>query len=214
MTRVRDRLVDGPASLAAHFRAQRWELFSKLFPDLSGLKILDLGGTAETWRRAQDRPAHVTLVNLEPSDSQGEDWLEYVYGDACEPDTIGSARYDLVFSNSLLEHVGGYARRRALADVILNTAPRHWVQTPYRYFPVEPHWICPGMQFLPLAARITVARRWPLVHTRPASADEAAVAVLWTELIGAREMRLLFPGSTVTFERLGGFPKSLISYRL
>ncbi len=37
-----------------------------------------------------------------------------------------------------------------------------WVQTPYRYFPIEPHWIFPGFQFLPLSARTEISRRWPL----------------------------------------------------
>ena len=27
------------------------------------------------------------------------------------------------------------------------------VQTPYRYFPVEPHWLFPGLQFLPMGLR-------------------------------------------------------------
>ena len=60
--------------------------------------------------------------------------------------------YDVVFSNSLLEHVGGHAQRAALAREVRSLAPRHWVQTPYRYFPLEPHWLFPGMQF-PLEAQ-------------------------------------------------------------
>ena len=31
------------------------------------------------------------------------------------------------------------------------------MQTPYRYFPIEPHWLFPGMQFLPLPVRWSIA---------------------------------------------------------
>lgn len=213
MARLRDRVVDGPDSLGARLRARRWRTLVDLVPDLADLRVLDLGGRAETWRRAPVHPRSVTLVNLEPSDRRGEDWLHYAVGDACDPHLMDGEEFDLVFSNSLLEHVGGYARRRSLAQSIRRLAPRHWVQTPYRYFPVEPHWLCPGMQFLPLPTRILVARYWRLGHTPSSSMEEAENAVLWVELVGAREMRLLFPDSRVFFERIAGVPKSLIAAR-
>ena len=34
------------------------------------------------------------------------------------------------------------------------TRPKSVVQIPYRYFPIEPHWLFPGLQFLPQRARI------------------------------------------------------------
>ena len=37
-------------------------------------------------------------------------------------------------------------------------AQLHWVQTPYRYFPVEPHFLFPGFQFLPLTVRAVLMR--------------------------------------------------------
>jgi hypothetical protein len=211
--RLRDRLVDGPNSLGARMRARRWQLMAGSLPDLESMDVLDLGGRAETWRRAPARPRSVTVVNLEPSDRQDEDWIRHVHGDACDPGLLDGEKFDFVYSNSLLEHVGGFARRVALAENINRLGTRHWVQTPYRYFPIEPHWLCPGMQFLPLSARITLARHWPLDHTRPATTEEAAESVLWVELIGAREMRTLFPQSRVIFERVAGVPKSLIAQR-
>lgn len=213
---LRRKVVDAPGSLGARKRQERWALVDHLFPDLAELTVVDLGGTAETWRRAPLRPAQVTVLNLfEPGESS-QDWLRPVTGDACRAREALAAvgaptRYDLVFSNSLLEHVGGHAQRTALADEVHGLAPRHWVQTPYRYFPVEPHWLFPGLQFLPVAARSRVAAAWPLAHSRPESRAQAVAEVQWTELVGVAEMRAYFPTSRIHKEKMGGLTKSLVA---
>ena len=216
--RVREKLVDSPTSLGAKARMRRWDVFASLFPDIEQLRVVDLGGTVESWRRAPVQPREVVVVNLlEPGDADTPR-LVPVLGDACnaravlEEDGIDTA-FDLVFSNSLLEHVGGHANRSALAREVRALAPRHWVQTPYRFFPVEPHWVFPMMQFLPVAARTRVAKDWPLVHTRPASAAEALADVQWTELIGVTELRGYFPDSQVVKERMAGLVKSIVAVR-
>ena len=214
--RVRDFFVDSPGSLGARKREERWTLVASLFPDLADLRVVDLGGTTEAWLRAPVRPAAVTVVNLyEPGESDDE-WLLPVTGDACAARVALAAAgapgsYDLVFSNSLLEHVGGHGPRQSLAREIRALAPRHWVQTPYRYFPVEPHWLFPMLQFLPLSARAKAAARWPLAHSRPENAAQAMAEVQWTELIGLAEMRAYFPESTIHRERMAGLTKSIVA---
>lgn len=206
--RLRDRLVDGPSSVGERMRSGRWHVFRSAFPDLGTYNVLDLGGTTEYWLRAPVRPRSVTVVNLlEPG--LGAEWITPLEDDACG--FRSSEKFDLVVSNSLLEHVGGYAMRKRLAGTVLAGASRHWVQTPYRYFPVEPHWLFPGMQFLPVAARKKIAQHWPLIHTKPEDAQAALNGVLWTELVGRTEMQSLFPSSTVLFEKIVGIPKSLIA---
>ncbi len=197
---------------------RRWEVFRRAFPSIAQQRVLDLGGTVDAWRRAPLRPRHVTVLNLHEPGAADEDWVTPLTGDACSAtaalDMAGvEPRFDVVFSNSLIEHVGGHARRQDLADQIRLLAPRHWVQTPYRYFPVEPHWLFPGMQFMPAKARVEIARRWPLVHTRPDTYEQARESVLWTELVGMTEMRSYFPASDIVRERACGVPKSLIAIR-
>jgi len=46
------------------------------------------------------------------------------------------------------------------ATVVQAAAIHYWVQTPYRYFPIEPHLVFPLFQFLPLRAKVAVAERW------------------------------------------------------
>jgi hypothetical protein len=153
-------------------------------------------------------------VNIERLDQPDAGWIRVEQGDACAlPKEVASRAYDLVFSNSVLEHVGGHERRVRFAESVHAMAPAHWVQTPYRYFPVEPHWVAPGMQYLPVRARAAFARRWPLAHVKSANLRDALDGVLWTELVDRTQMRYYFPDSTIVSERILGLTKSLIAIR-
>lgn len=184
------------------------------FPDLAQMSVIDLGGRVSSWANAPVRPKHVHIVNLETEASEIPPWAEVDHGDACQlPSHILSRRYDLVFSNSVIEHVGGHERRLRLAEAVHTLADSHWVQTPYRYFPIEPHWVAPGMQFVPIAARSRYAHRWPLGHTPAKDRADALETVMWVELLDKTQMRFYFPDSKLRAERFMGLTKSLIAYR-
>ncbi len=214
--RVRQLVVETPNSVGGRARARRWALLGHLFPAFSSYRVVDLGGTVDAWRQAPLRPAHVTVLNISEPGTSDEGWVSTVTGDACDAVSVlgketGEDRYDFVFSNAVLEHVGGHANRSRFAEAAAALAPRHWIQTPYRYFPLEPHWLFPGMQFLPVEARAQIAARWPLGHSPAGTVDKARSAVLWTELIGIAEMREYFPGSRLHYERVAGLVKSVIA---
>lgn len=184
-------------------------MFIDRFPNLPDLRVLDLGGTPSHWTRVPTKPAHVVVVNLDPFEAT--EGVDVVVADACDlPSSLND--FDLVYSNSLLEHLGGHERRRVFAGVVRDLAPRSWVQTPYRYFPIEPHWLFPGFQFLPLRTRVAITRRWPLGHIR-AEGARAVEATLGVELVDRTEMDYLFPDSTILSERFCGLTKSLIAVR-
>lgn len=215
---LRERVVDGPQSLGARTRARRWDVFRKAFPSLEDMRVLDLGGTSEAWRRAPVKPRDVVVLNLTEPGTSADPSVTPVLGDACAARQALAAEgidqeFDAVFSNSLLEHVGGHAKRLEVATEVAALAPYHWIQTPNRYFPVEPHWLFPGMQFLPVRLRTTVAEQWPLSHTPPDSFEEAQESVLWTELISASELRAYFPNSEIFKERMVGLTKSITAVR-
>ena len=217
-SRLRRVLVDSPTSLGGKARKRRWELLRATFPNLENMRVLDLGGTVQAWERAPLSPDLVTVLNLtEPGEPTGPHVVA-VTGDACRAVDILTelnlpTTYDLVYSNSLIEHLGGHARRLEFAEQVRALAPRFWVQTPYRYFPIEPHWLFPGMQFLPAAARVKIATHWPLSHTPAESYDDARDEVLWTELISQTELRDCLPESTILHERVLGLTKSLIAVK-
>jgi hypothetical protein len=175
------------------------------------MRVLDLGGMVRHWEASPVRPASVTVLNLLPEASR-LGWLTAVQGDACDPPAaLRAERYDLVYSNSVIEHVGGFARRCDFAAVVHAMAPRHWVQTPNLYFPIEPHWLFPGLQFLPQGARAWAIRRWPLSPAQPADPQEALRGVLEIELISKTELQFYFPKSKILRERVLGMSKSIIA---
>jgi hypothetical protein len=212
---MRNLIVDGPASVGQRMRVRRWDWFNSQFPNIASMSIIDLGGTADAWLRAPIRPASVHVVNLEPEPTEPTaDWIRADQSDACDlPERIRKSTYDLVFSNSVLEHVGGHAQRIRFAEAVHKLAKLHWIQTPYRYFPIEPHWLFPGFQFLPLTMRAELSQRWPLVHTKSANRQEGLEAAMGVELVSRSEMAYYFPSSVIGAERIAGVVKSLVAIK-
>jgi hypothetical protein len=212
---IRKRIVEGPGSPGERRRARRWEWVREEFPEIESMSVIDLGGTAQSWLRTSIRPALVHIVNLEPSSQQPPaPWIRQDRADACDlPSHISDGRYDLAYSNAVIEHVGGHSQRMRFAETVHKLAERHWVQTPYRYFPVEPHWLFPGFQFLPVNARAELSRRWPLVHTRSESREQGLRAAMSVELLSRTEMTFYFPDSALRTERMMGMVKSLIAVK-
>jgi hypothetical protein len=212
---LRSRLVEAQGSVGERWRSGRWERFAETFTDIDSMSVIDLGGTAEAWRRAPVRPASLHIVNLAPEAADVPAWIRVDQADACNlPTHISSGRYDLVFSNSVIEHVGGHSQRQRFADAIHALADRHWVQTPYRYFPVEPHWLFPGFQFLPLAARARISLHWPLAHSHASNREEGVRQAMGVELLSHTEMVFYFPNSTIWNERVLGLVKSLVAIKV
>jgi hypothetical protein len=212
--RISERTVGAyrPGSVSAKARARRWARFAETFPDIAEMTVLDIGGDARAWRLSDVRPAHVTLLNIFPQEPE-EPWMSAISGDACAlPDDLPEV--DLVYSNSVIEHVGGHWRRARFAEGVRASAERYWVQTPYRYFPVEPHFLCPGLQFLPRGAQAKVLLRWPLGSGRyVADRQDALERALDIDLLSIAEMRRYFPDATLHMERIGGLVKSLVAVR-
>lgn len=212
----RSLLADGTrkGSFAQRARAKRSQKLLETFPGLRDMCVLDLGGTTEFWSGFPVRPAHVTMINLVPV-SSAADWITTIEGDACAPpESINKSRFDLVVSNSVIEHVGGHAQRQRFAEVVARSSDRHWIQTPYRFFPIEPHWLFPCMQFLPMRVRAGITQHWPLSPGRASDFRDAVGNAASVELLSKTEMRTYFPDSTIWCERFGPFIKSLTAIRL
>jgi hypothetical protein len=104
-----------PGSLGYRAREKRMAWLLERFPDFTHMRVLDLGGDTRFWRAAKVRPAHVMVVGIEEwALREPESWMDVLQADACQPDAIPSG-YDLVYSNSVIEHVGGQRPRRGFA---------------------------------------------------------------------------------------------------
>ena len=200
-----------------YFRSKRIALFYELFNITSSARVLDLGGTLFFWELARRNgfvTPTVTLVNLDRPRVPVPAYAEWLVCDALTLD-FPDNHFDIVFSNSLIEHLGSWQMQVKFAREVQRLAPRHFVQTPSRDFPVEPHFLTPFVHWLPKQIRVRMIRNatlWGLL-TRPTKQRCAELAEE-IRLLDDSEMMQLFPHSAVRVERLCGISKSLIAIRV
>jgi ubiquinone/menaquinone biosynthesis C-methylase UbiE len=136
-------------------------------------------------------------------------------GDGCNlPFADGS--YDMVFSNSVIEHVGTWEQQQAFAREARRVGRKLWIQTPAFECPVEPHYIAPFVHYLPRSVQ-KATLRWctPWGWLQKPTKQQVNDAVDSTRLLSKREFRELFPDCEILTERLAGIlPKSYIAIRL
>jgi len=151
----------------------------------------------------------VTMVNLHPQETTLPN-VRAVTGSALDLSGFDRSDYDVIFSNSVIEHLGSLDNQRRMASEVLRMGLRYFVQTPNRYFPVEPHFLLPLFQFLPRAGRIWLASHWRYgSYCRPGNVAAATEVVDEIRLLSAAEMAALFPGARLHLERFGPLVKSV-----
>lgn len=196
-------------------RLKRFALFRSLIQSLPRpLRILDVGGTQVFWQTMQfhtEPGVHITILNQTPVKVTHQSF-DSDTGDACDLSRFKDKSFDIVFSNSVIEHVGSFEDQKRMADEVRRVGRHYFIQTPNRYFPIEPHFVFPFFQFLPLTVRIGLVRRWPLGwHPRFTDDDEAREAVSSIRLLTLKEVKTLFPGARIYKERFCGLTKSFMT---
>ncbi len=203
-----------PGSLSAWFRRRRaGHLASLLATVPRPLTILDIGGEQVFWDEFPLTDGiSVVLLNLDAfATTSGR--FSSVRGDARDLAQFADQSFEVVVSNSVLEHVGGPVDQRRAAEEIVRVARRYYVQTPNRWFPVDPHFLIPFFHLLPWNARVWWLTRFN-AGWLTATHDRAAAAQLvdGVQLLDARSLRRLFPKARLWRERIAGLTKSLVVY--
>ncbi|MBV8896672.1 MAG: class I SAM-dependent methyltransferase [Acidobacteriaceae bacterium] len=207
-----------PNSWSSKLRRKRLARFLELIPEnAGGLRILDVGGSEEAWQNIWNRrldSSFITLLNLEPKHVSGRLPMNAVVGDVTDLRRFEDREFDLCFSNSLIEHLGTWAHQQLAAAEMRRVANGYFVQTPYRYFPLEPHYQVPFWAQLPVGLRTALHRRfdlgWMQMQAEQATARKEVEQI---RLLTVAEMQSLFPDADVRSERMGPFVKSLIAVR-
>lgn len=189
-------------------RARRMHQFVERLRVGRGTRILDMGGRPEIWESVEG-PFDITILNLPGetgADVRSHHNIKFVEGDATHVD-LPSRSFDLVFSNSVIEHVGPPEKQGAFAAEVKRLAAAYWVQTPVKWFPIEAHTGMPLWWFYPASIRRAFIARW---HK---GLPDWAEAMEGTRVLERGFLQGLFPGAQVWTEAVVGVPKSMAVWR-
>ena len=202
-------------STVNRFRQRRGRLLRSQIETLADhlgrdIVVLDVGGRSDYWANVGlARIARIDLLNYNPAEL---DWpfpgdtpvgiFTRRLGDARDLRDFPDASVDLIHSNSVIEHVGGWSDMSAMASEMMRVGCAGWMQTPAWEFPFEPHFRAPFLHWFaqPLRARLlslSIEKRYrqmPLGRRRGRIED--------VNLLSRREVRELFPGCDIFTERL------------
>ena len=192
---------------STQMRRKRMMEFCKVMEIRPGLTVLDLGGQPVIWDGVAEK-LNITILNLPgiahtayPSHHN----IEYVEGDACNIEGLDAKHFDIVFSNSVIEHVGDAGYRSDFAREVRRLGSAYWIQTPSKFFPIEAHNGMPFWWFYPPGLRRFFIERW-----RKKLPDWTQM-VEGTDVVSKAELQGLFPEAKMQVERLFGLPKSYIA---
>jgi len=123
--------------------------------------------------------------------------------------------FDLAFSNSVIEHVGGWDDMERFASELRRVGNSYFCQTPNKWFPLEPHLGTIFLHWFPwLLHHYFVVRYltlWGLIN-KPSPAT-AAQSLAEIRLLTRSELERLFPDARIVTERFLLLPKSYTAVR-
>ena len=186
------RVVD---AISLRSRERKLRLFLDELQPTPETSVLDVGadelafgegdgcGTLNFFEERYPWPERITALGFTTAQSFRARYpgIRYVQGDACELPFEDGA-FDVVFSNAVIEHVGGRERQRKLVSEALRVGRRVFVTTPNRRFPVEVHTRLPIVHWLPDA----------VAHRTYRAAGKGWASDL--RLLSRRSLESLFPG--------------------
>ena len=212
---------NAPKGSVTRFRRKRFQLFLKvaheIAPGRKTIEVADIGGAMDYWEGVRDLwghlPLRITIFNIgEQAPDQGP--YKFRIGDACDLSEIVDNTFDLVHSNSVIEHVGHWTQIEAMAREIRRLAPRYFIQTPNFGFPLEPHFRTLFFQWYPEVVRAgMLLRKSRGFYSAAKTMEDAMQAIQSVNLLTAGQMLHLFPDARLEREKLFGLTKSLISIR-
>jgi ubiquinone/menaquinone biosynthesis C-methylase UbiE len=153
----------------------------------------------------------VTLLNLTHENTMLSHMTSMI-GDARNIQADDNS-FDVVFSNSVIEHVGTFQDQLQMAKEICRVGKRYFVQTPNKNFPLEPHFLFPFFQFLPFSVRAKLLQNFDLGWFRKVPNIQTARQIVESiRLLDKRKFVSLFPDAVLYEERILGMTKSFVAY--
>ncbi|MEO8446615.1 MAG: class I SAM-dependent methyltransferase [bacterium] len=180
------------------------------------IRILDLGGSDYHWRNLKlnnNKDFHITIINTEIQDTKNFINMSFIKRDVRDLSMFDDKEYDIVYSNSLIEHLNKHEEQKKLAEEIRRIGRHYFIQTPNYNFPIEPHFLFPFFQFLSTKTKASLIKKydlgWYIKQSDDAKARELAGSI---RLLKKDELKKLFPEAKIYEEKYLFLNKSFIAY--
>ena len=196
-------------SIVKKWRSERFNKFIELVGVPNDANIIDLGGNAYFWDLTNNNYT-VTIVNLpgENPKDHSNTRIHYVDGDATDLSKLFKDKsFDIVFSNSVIEHVGNDTKVENFSKEVQRLGHAYWIQTPSGKFPIEPHTGFPFFWRIPKKIRAWLFDRWEK------KLPEWTQSMRSTRLITLEHMINQFPEAEIFFEKKCLLEKSYTLYK-
>ncbi|WP_050785635.1 class I SAM-dependent methyltransferase [Pedosphaera parvula] len=139
---------------------------------------------------------------------------EFVQGDGTDLHYEDKS-FDIVFSNSVIEHLGTFEKQQAFAREAQRVGRGYWVQTPARECLIEPHYLTPFIHWLSKPVQKRLLRNYTIWGWLQRPSEQTLDSVLAElRLIDRNEFNGMFPQASIWLERMIGLPKSYTAYKV
>ena len=190
-----------------YFRRKRFAQFIEYLNADENSTIIDFGGLPYDWVDVgfKGKVLCVSLSNIREG-KWGTGNIQYRKMNLLD-NNFQDKEFDICYSNSLLEHVGK-KNQKDIANEIIRVSKKFWVQIPYRYFLLEPHYRFPFFHAFPQTVKHFIAKNWtPLFMKENYYLNEVDSIYLPTY----SEYKTLFDEGEIIKEKFLGLTKSLIA---
>lgn len=174
------------------------------------ISILDVGGKINFWENrglAGNNDYIITIVNIEKEKSLYSN-IKTKMGDATDLSPFKDKSFDVVHSNSVIEHLYYFENQKKMASEIIRVGQKHIVQTPNKYFFLEPHYLLPFFQFIPDKLKYLILTKTKLSRLKKWDKKFASQYIEEIRLLSLKEIKVFFPSSKIYFEKFLGMNKS------
>jgi len=201
--------------LSLHYRKLMFSRFMKYLLPESHHLILDVGVTSDDrfvesnyFEKMYPYKDKIVCVGTEDGSHLEEKYpgIQFIQVYPDMPLPFEDKKFDIVFSNAVIEHVGSKDAQMQFVREIIRVSNSFFITTPNRWFPIEFHTVVPFLHWLPK----------PMYRKVLSSFGEK----FWSKeenlnLLSKREFRQLFPkGTKLLMDSIDmlGYPTNLIAY--
>ncbi|WP_069470209.1 methyltransferase domain-containing protein [Candidatus Marithrix sp. Canyon 246] len=197
------------------------EMIKKIYKKYGKVSIIDVGGTKVYWnfigeQFLNEKNVKITLVNLPGTFINPKDDKIFIYieADACDLSQFNDNSFNIAHSNSVIEHVGSWEQMQQCAKEIRRVGENYFVQAPYFWFPIEPHYMVPFIHWFSEQIRISLVMKFSIGHIEKAkNLNEAVNEVIHMNLPNQTMFNQLFQDAKIRKEKVFGLTKSLVAIK-